>query len=259
MDEDAEKVFLVAKNIVGGATYDYATSLLSDFFQDSILRFNGVFGRRSGEVELLRDLFAVIAANLFNILFVEAAFNSSESGKLLIVIRDVKLFRDELANFLALRAVFAGDCNDNARMGRLEGKRSGGGLDILAKVTEIDDNESGGENDADDVGDWSSPKDAVNIVHQAREDKDERAEDNNITEKGDDSGFEGFANCLEENRDNLNSTGEGNECEENAESESSELHIELGIFGVRTEDSNDRFWANFKDDGRDDANDNRGG
>ena len=68
-----------------------------------------------------------------------------------------------------------------------------------------------------------------------RKNKDERAEDDDVTKKRDDGSFERFTDSLEEDGNDFDRASEGDEREEDAESERSKLHIELRVLGVRAE------------------------
>lgn len=93
---------MIAQDIVGGAANDNATPLLRDFFENCVLSFDSVFSGRSGEIKFLRNLLAVVTANFLDVFLVKTTLGGSEGSEFFVVIRDAKLFCDELADFLTL-------------------------------------------------------------------------------------------------------------------------------------------------------------
>ena len=115
VNEHTDNIFMLPQNIIRGAPYDNARTVVGDAADDPVLRCDGALDHLRAEIEIAHRVRSVFV-DIGNEFAVEPALMRGQRHHLLVVKRDAELLRNELSDLLAGGAVLAGDGDDDARL-----------------------------------------------------------------------------------------------------------------------------------------------
>ena len=115
VNEHTDNIFMLPQNIIRGAPYDNARTVVGDAADDPVLRRDGPLDHLRAEIEIAHRVRSVFV-DIGNEFAVESALMRGQRHHLLVVKRDAELLRNEISDLLAGGAVLAGDGDDDARL-----------------------------------------------------------------------------------------------------------------------------------------------